>query len=322
MNRELLDMLSRISEEERSILNGENVIKKSDYTSAREFVIDSRRMMERGELIAMRTHTRFVCFPEHRHNYIEMMYVCQGNITHSINGSKVVMEEGDILMLGRHTRHALAAAGAGDIGVNLVILPEFFDKALEMLEGNNILADFLVGLLKQTGDEGQYLHFATKSDLRVSNLMENLIYSLVYKQDNANVINKTTMGLLFMCLVQNIQMLKRDAPNNYQDIMIRSVHSYIDEHYKTARLSELAENLHLSMPSTSKFVKKITGNTFIEMLQQKRFDVALRLMRDTELSISDIVAAVGYENNSYFHRRFREQFKMSPMEYRKAYGNR
>ena len=39
-------------------------------------------------------------------------------------------------------------------------------------------------------------------------------------------------------------------------------------------------------------------------------------MCDTDLPISDIIAAVGYENNSYFHRVFKERYHMTPRVFR------
>ncbi|MEG2652254.1 MAG: AraC family transcriptional regulator, partial [Ruthenibacterium sp.] len=59
-----------------------------------------------------------------------------------------------------------------------------------------------------------------------------------------------------------------------------------------------------------------TGNTFNVLLQQKRLDKATRLLRDTKLSVQEIISAVGYENTSYFYRIFRAQFGVSPKEYR------
>ncbi len=43
---------------------------------------------------------------------------------------------------------------------------------------------------------------------------------------------------------------------------------------------------------------------------------AIELMCETELPISDIIAAVGYENGSYFHRVFREKYHVTPRAFR------
>ena len=48
------------------------------YGKAGDFTVDSAKMRSEGKLIAVRTHTRFIHFPAHRHNFIEVLYVCQG----------------------------------------------------------------------------------------------------------------------------------------------------------------------------------------------------------------------------------------------------
>ena len=63
MQRELLEQLRKITEEEQRILDGEVQVDKDLYTSGRDFTVDSSKMLEEGKLIAVRTHTRFVYFP-------------------------------------------------------------------------------------------------------------------------------------------------------------------------------------------------------------------------------------------------------------------
>lgn len=75
MQQALLEKLREITEEEKKILDGE-AVDQALYTSGTDFTVDSKKMLEEGKLIAVRTHTRFVLFPLHRHNYIEVLYVC------------------------------------------------------------------------------------------------------------------------------------------------------------------------------------------------------------------------------------------------------
>ena len=51
---------------------------------------------------------------------------------------------------------------------------------------------------------------------------------------------------------------------------------------------------------------------------QKRLTQAAYLLTTTKLAVEDIVAAVGYDNNSYFHRIFKERYGMTPKKYRDA----
>ena len=93
MQQELLDHLKKITEEEQKILDGSAEVDKELYTSGRDFIVDSRKMLDEGKLITVRTHTRFVHFPAHKHNFIEVLYVCEGSVTNIIDGKKVVVEK-------------------------------------------------------------------------------------------------------------------------------------------------------------------------------------------------------------------------------------
>ena len=86
MNGQLMAVLEQITGEEQAILDGRSQVSQSLYTDSRDFVIDSDKMLEKGKLMDIRTHTRFVHFPKHKHNYIEIIYMCSGKTEHIING--------------------------------------------------------------------------------------------------------------------------------------------------------------------------------------------------------------------------------------------
>ena len=316
MQRELLEQLRKITEEEQRILDGEVQVDKDLYTSVRDFTVDSSKMLEEGKLIAVRTHTRFVYFPSHRHNYVEVLYVCEGSLTNIIDGKQVVVRKGELLFLNQFTRHEILPAGENDIAINFMILPEFFDVAYSMAGNNNVLANFLVNVLRRDEERGEYLYFKVSEVLQIQNLLENMIYSLVTGNGEDNRINQTTMGLIFLYLLDSVQYVEMRVPNQYENMISMSTLNYIEQQYRTATLTELCENLHLPMHVLSKMIKKTTGFNFKELLQRKRLNKAVELMCETDLSISDIIAAVGYENNSYFHRVFKERFHTTPRAFR------
>ena len=82
MHEELLRELSVITDEEQKILDGRKEIDQQIYTEKKDMVIDSRKLLQKGKLIQVRPHTRFVHFPKHTHNYIEVIYMCQGSTRH------------------------------------------------------------------------------------------------------------------------------------------------------------------------------------------------------------------------------------------------
>lgn len=316
MQQALLEHLRKITEEEQRILDGASEVDQGLYTSGKDFTVDSAKMLEEGKLIAVRTHTRFVHFPSHRHNFIEVLYVCEGSLTNIIGGKQVVIEAGELLFLNQFTRHEILPAGKNDIAINFMILPEFFDVAYTMAGSNNVLADFLVNVLRQNEEKGEYLHFRVAEVLQIQNLLENMIYSLVTGKGDQNRINQTTMGLIFLYLLDSVQYAEMRVPNQYENMIAMTTLDYIEQSYKTATLTELCVKLHLPMHVLSKMIKKNTGFNFKELLQRKRMNKAIELMCETELPISDIIAAVGYENGSYFHRVFREKYHVTPRAFR------
>lgn len=316
MQKELLERLRKISEEEQKILDGVTEVDKEIYTSGSDFTVDSRKMLEEGELIAVRTHTRFIHFPLHRHNYIEVLYVCEGTLTNVIDGRVVVVGAGELLFLNQYTRHEILPAGEHDIAINLMILPEFFDVAYNMIGSNNVLVNFLANILRQNEERGEYLHFKVSEVLQIQNLMENIIYSVVTGKGGQNKINQTTMGLIFLYLLDSVQYVEMRLPNQYENMIAMTTLDYIEQKYRTATLTELCQEVHLPMHTLSKMIKKTTGFNFKELLQRKRLNKAVELMCETNISVNDIIAAVGYENNSYFHRVFKERYHMTPRAFR------
>lgn len=319
MRKELLEQLRKITDEEQRILDGEKQVDQNLYSSGKDFTVDSAKMLEEGKLIAVRTHTRFVYFPAHRHNFIEVLYVCEGSLTNIIGGKQVVVQKGELLFLNQFTRHEILPAGENDIAINFMVLPEFFDVAYTMTGKNNILEDFLVNILRRDEERGEYLHFKVADNLQIQNLLENMIYSLVTGRDDESRINQTTMGLIFMYLTESIQCVEMRLPDQYENMISMTTLNYIEQKYRTATLTELSARLRLPPHTLSRLIKKSTGYNFKELLQRKRLSKSVHLLCDTDLSVSDIIASVGYENNSYFHRVFKARYNTTPHAFRVKY---
>ncbi len=315
MSPELLAELSKITPEEQRILDGSTDIEKQLYTDEPVFRIDNKKFLQTGTSIAVRPHTRFVDFPVHSHDYVEIMYVCQGRITHVVEGKEITLLPGDFLFLNQQVHHAVKRAGENDIGINFIVLPEFFDIPCSMLDQNNILADFLLNTMRKGSADLQYLHFRTGGNACIDNLIENIVSDLYYRTGDDNII-QVTMGLVFLYLVNSPDTIKKDSSRSYQDLLIQTTRRYIRQHYQDASLQDLADSLHQSVPALSRLISRRTGHTFQELLQEERLTRAARLLRDTRLPVTEILTAVGYENSSYFYRIFEKKYGLSPRKYR------
>ncbi len=317
MHQELIRRLSVITEEEREILAGRG-IDRSRYTEGEGLTIDSRKMLDAGKLIQIRPHTRFVHFPRHRHNYIEVIYMCKGETRHRIDGRPIVLKEGELLFLNQNAWQEILPAGEEDVAVNFIILPEFFDVAFTMLgEGENLLRDFLIGYLCGSGRYDNYLHFHVADVLPVQNLVENMIWTILNDQPDKRTINQTTMGLLFMQLTYYTERLET-AGQSFEQNLVLQVLRYIDGNYRDGQLRTLADMLGYDVYWLSRTIRKLTGRNFKELLQIKKLNQAAYLLLNTRVPVAEISIAVGYDNTSYFHRIFRAYYGQSPGEYRRA----
>ena len=316
MTEELLVELKKITPEEESILAGRAEIEKDIYMSEGHDTVEAKRLLDDGKLIQVRTHTRFVHFPRHTHNYIEVIYMCSGSTHHVIDGKDVFLQEGEVLLLNQKAVQEIYPAGMDDVAVNFIVLPEFFDYSLKMMgEEKNLLRDFVIDCLKGENGAAGYIHFKVADILPIQNLLENLIWSIWHRQPNKRSINQITMGLLFLQLMNYTDRMETGFGNRQQGVMI-SVLGYVEEHYRDGELSELARLLHYDLYWLSREIKKVTGKNYTELVQEKRLNQAVYLLEHTNMSVMDIGMSVGYDNMSYFHRIFQKRYGMTPRKYR------
>ena len=319
MRKELLDKLKRITPEEEQYLNGTGSIRTEFYaeTVGSQFIIDSSKLLAKGRLIELRPHTRFVHFPKHKHNYVELVYMCSGCTTHILNDKEtLILKEGDLLFLNQNATQEILPASESDIAVNFVILPEFFNVSFSMMQEENVLRDFLLSTLSGGDSLLSFLHFSAKDILPVQNLLENMIWTIYEKHPATNTIIRTTMGLLLMNLSAFAENINKGLPDRYDENMIFTVLKYIETKYKNGTLAEISAEINEPTYFVSRLLKKHLNKNFKELLQERKLQQAVFLLKQSTLTVEKIIASIGYDNSSYFHRKFREKYGMSPSEYR------
>ncbi|WP_026651696.1 AraC family transcriptional regulator [Butyrivibrio proteoclasticus] len=325
MDKRLIEILGTITDEERAILAGEERINRALYYSdspsgkrakSSEDEIDAARVLQDGKLIDMRPHVRFVHFPLHTHNYVEFIYMCQGETTHIVDGQRITLKEGDLLFLNQHAKQEILPASERDIAVNFMILPAFFDTAFSMMkENDSALKDFLVSCLTSKDIDGNFLYFKVSEVPQIQNIMENLIWNMLSDNEGGRMINQVTMGLLFLNLLEHTDAIRVSRRSYEQEVMFALLR-YIDEHFQDATLSAFARDQKENEYTLSRMIKKNTGSTFKELLQNKKLTKACELLKNTDIPVADISVMIGYDNTSFFHRLFRRSFGMSPRQYR------
>ena len=320
MKEEILARLSALTEEEQYILIEKAPDPKEIYSRSGRFIIERRRVssMAVGESTApvcLRPHPRFQEFPVHSHDYVEIMYVCGGSLTHKIGTEEIRLSENELIILGKDTRHSILAAGEGDVGVNLIISTELFEGAYESVKRNSYQTCAPIEELLH-GDGRPYLVFSAKESLPVRNIMESMIWSVICQGDESGYALKQSVSLL-VCYLSS-SLARDEGEGDRRDAFKSKILGYVESSYSTATLSEAAEMLGLSPSYLCRLITAYFGVSFKKLLTAARFDAACDLLSSTDMPIGEIINRVGYENSSYFHKEFKRRFGVTPNNYRRS----
>ena len=313
MHAEIIERLRGITGEEQAILDGRTTIDRDLYMQGQGSTINSRKMLAAGKLITVRPHTRFIDFPEHKHDYVEVIYMCSGKSTHLVNGREVQLEQGELLFLSQSATHSVRKTREEDIAVNFIVLPDFFSTTLSVIgEEETPIRRFLIDCLCGQDTGPGFLHFRVSDIVPIQNLVENLLWILINETPNRRRMSQMTMTLLLMQLLGHTEALVSED----QDEAVWQALRYVEANYTRASLTELADGLHYDLSWLSREIKRKTGKTYTQIVQEKRLAQAAFLLKNTDRNVADIAVAVGYENISYFHRIFQSAYGKSPKHYR------
>jgi AraC-like DNA-binding protein len=109
----------------------------------------------------------------------------------------------------------------------------------------------------------------------------------------------------------------RDAAPEPSRRLARGLRGLIEAKFKTQpTVAALARELAVTPGHLSEVAKALTGVTVRDLLAQRTLLEARRLLLHSELSVSEIAYALGYEDPSYFARRFRRAAGLAPGDFR------
>ena len=112
---------------------------------------------------------------------------------------------------------------------------------------------------------------------------------------------------------------------NYNSRRIEKAFQYMNHNYdRSVTLGEVAKLVSMTDVSFSRFIKKRTGNTFIDTLNEIRLGHASKMLIDTTHSVAEISYNCGFNNISNFNRIFKKKKGCTPKGFREnfASGNR
>ncbi|HTK19155.1 MAG TPA: AraC family transcriptional regulator [Mucilaginibacter sp.] len=107
---------------------------------------------------------------------------------------------------------------------------------------------------------------------------------------------------------------------NYNSRRIEKVFEYMNNNYhKQVSLAEVSRIANMPEASFSRFIKKHTGKTFIDSLNEIRLGHASRMLIDTNNTVAEIAYKCGFNNISNFNRVFKRKKLCIPREFRETY---
>lgn len=109
--------------------------------------------------------------------------------------------------------------------------------------------------------------------------------------------------------------------HEHEQNTIRQVIQYVDEQFRSKlKLRGLADRFHMNPAYLGQAFKKQTGMPFNDYINTKRVEEAKRLLKRSQLKISDVARQVGYSNTDYFISKFKQATGVLPSVYKQHDG--
>jgi AraC-like DNA-binding protein len=101
---------------------------------------------------------------------------------------------------------------------------------------------------------------------------------------------------------------------------LKLLYDFVQENYANKiTLDEVSELMNMSSVSFNRFIKKRTGKTFVEYVNDVRIGYASRWLIEKDLSISEIAFLCGFNSIANFNRVFKKNKGCTPTKYRQDF---
>lgn len=99
--------------------------------------------------------------------------------------------------------------------------------------------------------------------------------------------------------------------------VVRDIMNYLEENYnKKIDLQSCADHFYMSPAYLSNLFSKKTGETFINYIKKVRIKHAKEILNETNFKIYEVAQMVGYKDEKYFTKIFKENEGITPKKYR------
>src|SRR5690606_7912664 len=108
-----------------------------------------------------------------------------------------------------------------------------------------------------------------------------------------------------------------DKTMSFRSRRLDAAFEFMNKNFSSAiTLKDVADGVSMSEVSFSRFIKKRTGKTFIDNLNEIRLGHATRMLIETSNTVAEICYLCGFNNISNFNRTFKRKKNCTPSDYR------
>lgn len=244
----------------------------------------------------------------HCHNYYEIYYLFSGKVLYLIDDEFFEINSGDIVLVNKNKLH-MTKKPETIYGENIKVY--ITDDNMECLGANS-------QKFKECFD---YIHIVVPENKKkhIDRVFKNL--RTEYK-NNDLFSAQLTDNYIYEILSNIYKLIFVDNEDNLGDISTQSNEINIAIRYVYNNYSEkltlpaVAKLVNMNPSYFSRYFKKVTGITFMDYVNNIRIKNAVTLITDTNMSLTDIAQACGFNNQSYFCRQFQKIIGCSAGKYR------
>ncbi|MBO5472888.1 MAG: AraC family transcriptional regulator [Lachnospiraceae bacterium] len=258
----------------------------------------------------------FYFVPQHWHEEWEWIYVEYGVLNLTIHGRTVTLHPGEFGFVNAGELHELKSVGES-LHHAIVFNPEFLNFALYDACQHNFIRPVTNGRLL----------FPASCSVLLPECAEKILYHMqeimtLYHTLPACALLSIKLHILHIIelLFQGNYLLEHTASSKEEDSInkLKKVIEYIHENYASpVALETLSQICYMSPNYFCHYFKQEIGKTPIAFVNEYRIQKACELLTESELPVSQIALAAGFDNISYFIRKFQEHKGVTPKKYRK-----
>lgn len=239
--------------------------------------------------------TDYVLSP-HFHNQIEIVYVLSGTCVITIEDTSYNAVCGDLALIFPYQLHNFSNSRDCELIVQ-VFEPEYATEFIPYL--NKYIPK--VPLIKNMP----------------ADCIDAIRKSEYYYMNNANSRIIRSYVTLYMSFIHEKVTFIPASAYDYHSVL-HSLLIYVDIHFTDElNLDILAHEFHVTKYYISRLFNQKLHTTFSQYINHLRLEYAVNLLKNTDMTISNIAYESGFACERSFFRVFRQNMKITPLHYRK-----